>query len=452
MPVAVAGPTLPIPLFGNACGWQMGAAEAELQKQASTFLADAARIGSVRVLHPSRLARLSPEASRLDPNMELAAGFPYSLGHASVLARQIVQLLYPPNPMKGIITDLDETLWSGIVGEVGARAVSWSLSEHAQVHGLYQQELRHLSEIGVLVGIASKNETAVVEEALRRQDLYVPGTSFFPVKASWGPKSQAVREILEAWNIGPEGVVFVDDSPMELEEVRMAFPSMTCLLFPKGSPAKVLELLEQLGDLFGKAVVHPEDALRQSSIRANAQLKEAREQSAGSDFVRDLRGKLTFDARKTSANKRLLELINKTNQFNLNGVRITEGEWLRHVEEDGTFGVGFTSGGQIRAAGRNRSDSGAAAGRRGKSHQLGAELPGVFTQDRASHARLPVSTARRQDSPAVFSAHRAQRPAAGVPTVRGSGLRQAGRHRSAGGPVSGTQEGLPHEVRNIEDD
>ena len=342
MPVALVPPTLPIPLFGHTAGWQMGATEAELRKQAGTFLADAARLGNVRILHPSRLSRLSPEASRGDPNMELAAGFPYSVGHASILARQLVQLLYPQSPMKGLITDLDDTLWSGIVGEVGVRAVSWSLSEHSQIHGLYQQELRHLSEIVVLLAVASKNEMTVVEEALRREDLYVPGTAFFPVMASWGPKSQAVAGILRTWNIGPESVVFVDDSPMEIEEVRTAFPSMTCLLFSQRSPAKSLELCEQLRDLFGKPAVHLEDTLRQSSIHANARLQEAAEQSTNGDFIRDLQGKLTFDARKDSTNKRLLELINKTNQFNLNGVRISEGEWLRHLEDDSGFAVGVS--------------------------------------------------------------------------------------------------------------
>jgi len=58
--------------------------------------------------------------------------------------------------MKGLITDLDGTLWLGIVGETGVAGVSWSLAEHAQIHGLYQQLLRHFSEMGVLLAVASK--------------------------------------------------------------------------------------------------------------------------------------------------------------------------------------------------------------------------------------------------------------------------------------------------------
>src|SRR5260370_21275950 len=116
--------------------------------------------------------------------------------------------------MKGLITDLDDTLWSGIAGEIGAEAVSWNLAGHSQIHGIYQQELRHLSEMGVLLGIATKNDTSVVEAALQRGDLYVPGDSFYPVRVRWGPKSGSVAEILQAWNIAPATRAFVHDPPL----------------------------------------------------------------------------------------------------------------------------------------------------------------------------------------------------------------------------------------------
>jgi FkbH-like protein len=151
-----------------------------------------------------------------------------------------------------------------------------------------------------------------------------------------------VAEILRVWNIGPESVVFVDDSPMELDEVRAAFPAMTCLQFSKKHPAKVLELLEHLRDLFGKAEIQKEDGLRRESIRANAAVQAAAGGGLNGAFLRGLQGKVTFDSRKDPANKRLLELINKTNQFNLNGIRISEGEWLKHLEDGDALVAGVS--------------------------------------------------------------------------------------------------------------
>lgn len=342
MPVALAPPTLPLSLLGHTAGWQSSVTELELQKQLAGFVADAAGISGVSILNLSTLARVSPETSRLDTLMELKAGFPYTISHASALAGQLIKLLFPPSPMKGLITDLDDTFWSGLAGEVGAHGVTWTLADHTPIHGLYQQMLAHLSEMGVLLAIASKNELAVVEQALDREDLLIPGKSFFPLCVNWGRKSDSVAGILRVWNIGADSVVFVDDSPMELDEVRTAFPQMTCLQFSKKQPAKTVELLETLRDLFGKPAIHREDALRQASIRANTEIQAMTGAAASGDFLRSLQGKITFDCRKDSSNKRTLELINKTNQFNLNGMRITEGEWLNHLADPAAVVIGVS--------------------------------------------------------------------------------------------------------------
>lgn len=331
MPVALVPPTLPLTLFGHTAGWQSSANELDLFGQAAAFAAEASRIPGVAVVSATALARMSPETSRLDATMELRAGFPYTLSHADAVASLITRLWFPPGPMKGLITDLDDTFWSGILGEVGVSGVCWGLSEHAQIHGLYQQMLCHLSEIGVLLAVASKNDPDLVASALGRGDLLIPAKSLFPVSANWGPKSESVAAILQAWNIGAESVVFVDDSAMELEEVRTAFPQITCLQFSKKDPSKTLELLERLRDLFGKPVIQKEDALRQASIRANAEVRAAG--TTSSEFLSGLRGTVTFDVRKDPSNKRLLELINKTNQFNLNGTRLAEGEWMRRLAD-----------------------------------------------------------------------------------------------------------------------
>ncbi len=341
-PTALVPPTLPFSLVGHTASWQLSLTEGELHKQIAIFLAQAVRISGVAVLNSSSLARVSPEQSRLHALMELKAGFPYTSAHASAVASQAVKLLFPPSPMKGLITDLDETFWSGVVGEVGALGVSWSLAEHTEIHGLYQQMLGHLSEMGVLLAIASKNELSVVEEALERDDLLVPSGRFFPVHANWGPKSDSIARILTTWNIGAESVVFVDDSLMEIDEVQTAFPGMKCLQFAKKHPAKMVELLEKLRDLFGKPAIQREDAFRQDSIRANESLRAAAGGRPNGEFLRGLKGRLTFDCRKDASNKRLLELIDKTNQFNLNGVRLSEGEWLKLLNDQGALVAGVS--------------------------------------------------------------------------------------------------------------
>lgn len=331
MPAAVAPPSLPLPPIGNTIRAQSSTFELELEQQLAAFLLRIAGLPGVRVLQRQR-----GEAAALDVRMELMTGFPYPVPFADALARSLVQVLCQPSPKKGLITDLDDTLWSGLVGEVGAGGVSWSQEHHTQTHGLYQQMLSHLAGCGVLLGVCSKNELSVVEEALGRKDLFFSAESLFPVHASWGPKSAAIGGILKTWNIAADSVVFVDDNPMELEEVQRAHPGITCLLFPKKDAAAVWNLLGQLRDLFGKPVLLAEDRLRQASIRASAQIQEMTGDASGPEFLRGLNGKVTLDWSADSSDKRALELINKTNQFNLNGLRIGDSEWRRLLEDENT--------------------------------------------------------------------------------------------------------------------
>jgi FkbH-like protein len=278
-------------------------------------------------------------ASRLDLQSDLLSGFPYQLSHASAIAQQFAALMRTAAPKKGLITDLDDTLWAGILGEIGVDGISWHLEQKTQVHGIYQQFLSSLASAGVLTAVASKNEAALVEQAFEREDLLIDKESLYPIDANWGPKSESVRRILKTWNIAADAVVFVDDSAMELAEVKAAFPQIECLLFPKADYAAFWQLLKTLRDLFGKAAVSEEDAIRLDSIRVGEALRASSNGDATSldDFLQDAQARVTVAFGKDKDDRRAFELINKTNQFNLNGKRLTEAAWNNYLDDPATF-------------------------------------------------------------------------------------------------------------------
>jgi FkbH-like protein len=334
--IALAGPSLPLPPLGHTASLQATPFELGLQHAVTGFLQTMAAVPGIRVVDPLWLAGASPIAARQDPKLALLAGFPYSAGHAEVLADGLSRLLFPASPRKGLIVDLDDTLWAGNIGEVGVDQISWSLEHRSQVHALLQQLIGMLHENGVLLAIASKNEPAVVEQGLTRSDLLVTREMFFPVHVGWGPKSIAVGEILRAWNVGPESVVFLDDNPMELGEVETAFPEITALQFHPTDAQSVSGLLRRLRDLFGRPAVLEEDRVRATSVRVESELQPERAATGGA-FLETLGGKVTISYRKDPQDRRPLELINKTNQFNLNGARLAEGDWLARLQAEETI-------------------------------------------------------------------------------------------------------------------
>ncbi len=338
-PMAVSLPTLPLPPCFVAAGWQAGMAEWELRELVTSLARRLAAIPRVRLLNPQRLDRVSPPGERYDVKADLTTGFPYRLEHAGQLAALLATLLANPTPKKGLITDLDDTLWRGILGEVGPQGVSWDLAAHTQIHGVYQQFLAALASSGVLVGVASKNDSRLVGEALDRPDLRLPRQKLFPIEAHWQPKSQSVARILEAWNIGADAVVFVDDSPMELAEVASAYPQMECVLFTPKDPDAALRLFERLRDIFGKAAVSEEDRIRADSIRSASALHAAA--AAGGtnqdQFLEQAGAVLEISFDKDPYDHRAFELVNKTNQFNLNGRRYGEAEWRSRIQDPRAF-------------------------------------------------------------------------------------------------------------------
>jgi FkbH-like protein len=335
-PIVVCTPTLPLPPVFHTASWQAEALEAELAEAIARFTTRLARDPRLRIVSRHRLDRMSPPGERFDARSELRSGFPYRVPHADALAELLAALIENAQPKKGIITDLDDTLWRGILGEDGVAAVSWD-QPASTIHGIYQQFLSALSERGVFVGVASRNDPTLVDEVFRRPDLLLSRDRVYPIRASWGAKSESVRDILRAWNVAADTLVFVDDSPLELAEVQAAHPGIECALFRKDDPQEVWLLLERLRDLFGKPVISEADRLRVASLRDRAEVPAAPVGAAGDEFLEQIGAAVTIDYRKNASDARPLELINKTNQFNLNGRRYTDQDWHAHLARDDAF-------------------------------------------------------------------------------------------------------------------
>lgn len=333
----VSLPTLPLAPVAYTTPSRVSSFEAELRSYAAGFASRMASTNSIVVLNQQMLERVSPAAGRFDVKSELISGFPYTLEHADALARMAALATSTQTRKKGLITDLDDTLWRGILGEVGVSSVCWGLEEHAQIHGIYQQFLASLAAAGTLIAVASKNNPALVEEAFARQDLLLAKDKIFPFEVHWNAKSESVARILDTWNIAADSVVFIDDSPMEIAEVKAAFPSLECNLFPKDDPAKLWDLLVSLREDFGTAQLTQEDSLRLSSVRSRAEFAAVAERNgAGEHFLSTAEAELTFSTAK-SPDPRAFELINKTNQFNLNGLRLTEADWKALLSDPSRF-------------------------------------------------------------------------------------------------------------------
>ena len=338
VPVVICLPTLPLPPLSFCRPYEADSLQLNLRKLLDDLAVRLVNHSSVVFVSPAELDRVSAPAVRHDVRAELASGFPYHLAHADHVARLLVELAKPRLPKKGLITDLDDTLWLGILGDDGVQGISWDLDHNSQLHATYQQLLNALAEAGVMLAVASNNDLSLVREAFQRADLVLRPEHLYPVEAYRGPKSESITRILQAWNVAPDSVVFVDDNGLELAEVAAAYPEIECVLFPKKEPVAILDFFRLLRDRFGKRYIHDEDRGRVASLRQSQAFHETVHAATTLDSVlKSADGRLSFIYDKAPIDRRALELVNKTNQFNLNGKRYTEESWSSHLSRDNVW-------------------------------------------------------------------------------------------------------------------
>jgi FkbH-like protein len=314
-------PTLSLPPFFPTRPEQASSWQCALRSIAAQLCVTMTEFG-VSVVDVDALT-VAPGERRSARN-EVRFGFPFTERHAKDVAAIVATLISPPVRRKGLVLDLDGTLWKGIVGDDGAEAISWNLNQEAIGHALLQRASNLLGDCGVLLGVVSKNEPDTAEAGLARKDLIVSRESLWPVVAGWHQKSAGVLEIARAWNIGADAIVMLDDSALELAEVAAAIHGIQTLQFDGNDPEAILHILTRLRELFGSARTTEEDRLRSKSIRASSDVSkvDVSDTERYEAFLAGLHPELIVRRLAQSTRDRATELVNKTNQFNLTGSRV----------------------------------------------------------------------------------------------------------------------------------
>ncbi|MHB9137731.1 MAG: HAD-IIIC family phosphatase [Acidithiobacillus ferrooxidans] len=239
-----------------------------------------------------------------------------------------MRVLRAEDPVKLIITDLDNTLWRGVLAEED-EIIPWQHTEGWPLG--YAEALLECKRRGILLAICSKNDEGPTRERFRQLwGQRLRPEDFCSVQINWQPKSQNIAQILRTTNILPDHALFIDDHPLEIEEVRRAFPQMR---FLTGAPERWRHVLLYAPET-QVARVGEESALRTDSIQAKAARELAAVDMDRDAWLRSLA--LTLRVEEITATDhprypRALELLNKTNQFNTTGQRWADGvmqAWL----------------------------------------------------------------------------------------------------------------------------
>jgi FkbH-like protein len=218
---------------------------------------------------------------------------------------------------KLVVLDLDNTLWGGVVGEVGWQNIDLDYGGKGLAYLRLQRFLLGLYNQGILLAILSKNNKDDAMEVFeKRTEMILKPKHFADMQINWEPKSKNLDIILKNLNLSSAGVVFLDDSHFEREEIRYSFPDIVVPDFPE-EPHDFVTQLVRSGQ-FMIVSSNKEDSKRQESYKLERQRNINKTQSNNlTEFYRSLELALEAQAIQSDNKARTLDLLSKTNQFNL---------------------------------------------------------------------------------------------------------------------------------------
>jgi len=226
---------------------------------------------------------------------------------------------------KCVVLDLDNTLWGGIVGEDGPHGIRLGDTSPGSEFREFQQFLLSLTRKGILLAVNSKNNEADAMEVIRAHNAMVlREESFSAVRINWDSKPSNMLSLAAELNIGLDSFVFIDDNEKERALMRQAHPQVLTPEMPK-DPARYRETIEMLPELQVLTVTE-EDRTRTRQYVERRQREELRVTAQTPEgYLASLEIAAAIAAASERTLPRVHQLFQRTNQFNLTGLRYEPG-------------------------------------------------------------------------------------------------------------------------------
>ncbi len=259
------------------------------------------------------------EAQAFDHRKELMFRQPFSEAFYVSAAGAIARIFRARcrEPKKCLVLDCDNTLWGGVIGEDGIGGVQLSDDFPGIAFRHFQRQVLALRHSGIFIALSSKNNPEDVWDmfdnhgamVLRRSDISAD-------RVNWRPKSENLKAIAQELNIGLDALVFIDDNPFEIDEVRTNAPGVTCVQVPEDI-ADLPVVMRQASRMFDRLEITADDRARVDMVRHESSRRDLAQKLTGEDYLASLELVVDVSAPETADIARITQLINKTNQFNV---------------------------------------------------------------------------------------------------------------------------------------
>lgn len=302
--------------------YSLGAIKEYVNKEILLF---GKRFSNVLILDWEKIVDIHGYENLYDDKLWYIGRFKYTSLALENLSKEIRYLVngYRGKIRKLIITDLDNTLWGGVIGEDGLQGILLSQEGVGKAYYDFQQLLKAVKKIGISLAICSKNNLDDVNDVFANHSLMVlKPEDFVSMKINWNDKVSNIKEIASDLNLGLDSFVFIDDNAVERNLVREFLPEVGVPEFPKDqADIKKWFVKEILYNYFPKVSITEEDKTKTEQYLANAGRKRISKDFNFQDFIRNLEIKLNLFINDKRFIERSAQMTQKTNQFSLTSRR-----------------------------------------------------------------------------------------------------------------------------------
>ena len=281
------------------------------------------------------------EVNVFDYRQFLLGDIKVSLGYIPYLAEELMGYVKANMGLnrKCIVLDLDNTLWGGIIGEDGFDRIELSLKPPGFAFVEFQRILLALYQRGIILAINSRNNEDEALKAIREHPYMVlREENFASMKINWSDKISNMKAIAEELNIGLESIVYFDDDLVNRELMLKAMPQVLTVNLPN-DPSLYASAVMRIND-FNNPAITVEDLSRGEMYKQEQRRIELKKSVLNlEDFLRQLEIKVLMKNANEFTIPRIVQLLLRTNQFNLTTRRYQE-EDIRIFAQDQTKLIG----------------------------------------------------------------------------------------------------------------
>ena len=215
--------------------------------------------------------------------------------------------------VKCLIVDLDDTMWKGIIRNVGVENLEIRIDKER----FHWNVLAILHARGILIGVISKNDPYIESDIRAFINEHLAGTEFVCFILNWKDKWENLKQVQQQLNIGLDSIAFVDDSPFEREQMKAMLPEVRVY------DQNIFEQLLYMPEFQPEFVTNESKKRAEFYIQEN-QRRQAQDTTSRDEFLEQCDFKISIEKMQPYQVDRVCELIQRTNQLNTSIKRYTK--------------------------------------------------------------------------------------------------------------------------------